>query len=117
MGQLLLQGLLITIIGMGLVFAALAFLWGVMALMGRPELLSASEQADETSTVAEPPSSDLPDDEELAAIATALALLQSEQEGKPQESWQPQPALDRWLAIGHGRQLQSWHPRRQRGNG
>ena len=35
MPELLRQGLIITAIGMGLVFAVLALLWGVMALLTR----------------------------------------------------------------------------------
>jgi sodium pump decarboxylase gamma subunit len=34
-GDLLGQGLAITVVGMGLVFAALALLWGAIALLGR----------------------------------------------------------------------------------
>ena len=35
MGELLAQGLIIAILGMGLVFAALGLLWGLLALLMR----------------------------------------------------------------------------------
>jgi len=34
-GELLSQGLAMTVVGMGLVFGALALLWGIIALLGR----------------------------------------------------------------------------------
>lgn len=116
MTNLLIQGLLITAIGMGLVFGALAALWGIMALMSRllsprPRREMATAGADDLVIQASP-TGPVPTDEEMAAIAAALALLCAEKEAEAAIPWRLPPLLTRWVAVGFGRQLHSWQPRR-----
>ncbi|MFN7037053.1 MAG: OadG family protein [Bellilinea sp.] len=88
MSELLSQGLLMTVIGMGLVFLALIFLWGLINLIARlpigvkkkEEEIPAAEEA-EVETTAPPPAED--DRQTLraraaaAAVAAALAMQRS----------------------------------------
>jgi len=122
MTELLTQGLIITVIGMGLVFAALGLLWGVMAAMQRLFLpgeqpLARLWRRDRPTTVAEAPPVVVeaeagPTAAELAAIMTALALWREEEAAAEAIGWRLPPLPTRWLAVGRGRQLQSWSPRR-----
>jgi Na+-transporting methylmalonyl-CoA/oxaloacetate decarboxylase gamma subunit len=125
MSGLLKDGLIITAVGMGLVFAALALLWGVMAAMQRlfppgakplahqwsrsqeesaPPVASAAPAPAETGT--EPTAA------ELAAVMAALVLWREEQAAEEAIGWRLRPLLTRWLAVGRSRQVQSWSPRR-----
>ncbi len=115
MTNLFSQGLLITAIGMGLVFAALALLWGIMALMGR--LMTTTPEAPAVAAPAlkvtpQAAGDPAPGDDEIAAIAAALALIREEQEAEAALSWRLPPVLTRWAAVGYSRQLHSWQPRR-----
>lgn len=109
MDPVLVQGLMITVIGMGLVFAALILLWGLMALLSQ-----LSRIADRRRKPAAAPTApaDIPSGPELAAIATALALLRAEQEAESSLRWRLPPVLTRWVAVGYGRHLRGWQPRR-----
>ncbi|MGC8781866.1 MAG: OadG family protein, partial [Anaerolineae bacterium] len=56
-GELLGRGLVMTAVGMGLVFGALALLWGAIALLGRvfkPEAAGAGHQVSVSVTAATP---------------------------------------------------------------
>jgi sodium pump decarboxylase gamma subunit len=114
MSESLSQGLLITVIGMGLVFGALILLWLLMALLsrlapgrGRPESAATGDlEPEQAGADAGPPRG------ELAAIATALVLLRAEQEAEAALGWRLPPVLTRWVAVGYSRQLRSWQPRR-----
>lgn len=83
MTETLNQGLLITAIGMGLVFLALILLWGLMALMAK---IPAGKQAEEepveeaaAAVVAEAaaPAADLRRKAAAIAVAVALGLQQT----------------------------------------
>jgi len=126
--QLLREGLIITVVGMGLVFAALALLWGVMAAMHRlfppgekpfaslwrrwrgQAAAPAAEEAVAAAPVAEAEAG--LSEAELAAVMTALALWQEERAAEAAIRWRLPPVLTRWMAVGRSRQLQSWSPRR-----
>jgi sodium pump decarboxylase gamma subunit len=119
-------GLTITVIGMGLVFALLALLWGALALLGRLDAwLPLADEADApaaparvaaggAATVADGP--DL-DEDTLAAIALAVgahAALLRMQAAPEQRATQPgsQMYASRWLAAGRTRQTRVYNRRR-----
>jgi hypothetical protein len=122
MNETFVQGLVISAIGMSMVFAALAGLWALIALLGRlgmPGWLS--RRSDHASVLAELDQKEpepLPTADELAAIAAALALLHAEDEAEASLRWRLPPLLTRWVAVGYGRHLAPWQPPRgRRGNG
>jgi hypothetical protein len=122
MSDTFVQGLIISAIGMSMVFAALAGLWALIALLGRLRLPGwLSKSADDTSVLSELDQSEpapLPTSEELTAIATALALLRAEEDAEASLPWRLAPLLTRWVAVGYGRHLAPWQPPRSgRGNG
>jgi sodium pump decarboxylase gamma subunit len=119
-------GLTLTVIGMGLVFALLALLWGALALLGRLDAwLPLADEADApaaparvaaggAATVADGP--DL-DEDTLAAIALAVgahAALLRMQAAPEQRATQPgsQMYASRWLAAGRTRQTRVYNRRR-----
>lgn len=115
MDTVLVQGLIITVIGMGLVFAALIMLWGLMALLSG--LSRVVDRRRQSSAVAAPEApaaapGSIPTGPELAAIATALMLLRAEHEAEGDLQWRLPPILTRWVAVGYSRQLRGWQPRR-----
>ena len=128
MADLIKDGLIITVVGMGLVFAALALLWGIMAAMQRlfpvganPLAFLARRQQDEgaTALVAEFPATGVateaevgPTPEELAAIVVALASWRQGEAGEQSAGRRLPALLTSWTAVGRGRQVQSWSPRR-----
>jgi Na+-transporting methylmalonyl-CoA/oxaloacetate decarboxylase gamma subunit len=121
MNETFVQGLIISAIGMGMVFAALAGLWALIAALGRlgmPGWLS--RRSEDPSVLAELDQAELeplPTSEELAAIALALALLHAEDEAEAALRWRLPPLLTRWVAVGYGRHLAPWQPPRgRRGN-
>ncbi|HSN78580.1 MAG TPA: OadG family protein [Anaerolineae bacterium] len=122
MSETMVQGLIISAIGMGMVFAALAGLWALIAVLGRLRMPGwLSKNADDASVLSELDQSEpapLPTSDEMTAIATALALLHAEAEAEAGLPWRLAPILTRWVAVGYGRQLTPWQPpRRPRGNG
>ena len=115
MNETFVQGLIISAIGMGMVFAALAGLWALIAVLGRLRL--PSRQRKGSTALAEPDPNELaplPTEDELTAIATALALLHAEDEAEAGLHWRLPPLLTRWVAVGYGRQLTPWQPPRGR---
>jgi len=73
------QGLLIAAIGMGLVFAVIIFLWGLMALMMRLTSREATATAEEdmmgeTNELTRPAMQDAKGRRQAAAAAVAVAL-------------------------------------------
>lgn len=121
MNEAFAQGLLLSAIGMGMVFAALAALWGLIALIGRGGAWLASRAQRGQQPIAAPAPTitaravtPAPDDEEMAAISLALLLLHDEAEAEAGLRRRLPPMLTRWVAIGYGRQLHSWQPPRGR---
>jgi len=128
MTELLKEGLIITVIGMGLVFAALGLLWGIMAGMQRlfppgekpfaslwrrrKRGVAAPAVEEATAPVLSAEAEASPTAAELAAIMTALALWREEEAAEEAIGWRLPPLLTRWMAVGRSRQLQSWSPRR-----
>lgn len=118
MSETFVQGLVLSAIGMGMVFAALAGLWALIALLGRlrmPARLSSAREDPQVLTeleISEPPP--LPSADEMAAIAAALAFLHAEQEAAEGLRRRQPPVLTRWVAVGYGRQLTPWQPPRGR---
>ncbi|MEW6181179.1 MAG: OadG family protein [Chloroflexota bacterium] len=86
MSELLSQGLLMTAIGMGLVFLALIFLWGLINLIARlPVGVKKEEEAASTEEAEAAPLAPAAEDQRqalraraaAAAVAAALALQRS----------------------------------------
>jgi Na+-transporting methylmalonyl-CoA/oxaloacetate decarboxylase gamma subunit len=118
MSDVFVQGLIISAIGLGMVFAALGALWALIAVLGRLKLPSRlSQSSEDPSVLAELEPGEAqpePGADELAAIAAVLALLRAEQEAEAGLRWRQPPVLTRWVAVGYGRQLTPWQPPRSR---
>lgn len=121
-GELLQSGLLITALGMGLVFASLAVLWGLLRLLtsvlpDKPEpapgiapstgeTVQAERQAAESLTA---------ERAQVAAVVAgavlsgALPLLGEVSTGSAFEYGRPAPS---WLASNRARPRQPWQPSR-----
>ncbi len=104
----LLNALIITAVGMGLVFASIVLLWGVMALLVR---VTAERPEAEEPTAAEAQLSER-EIKQRAAIAAVAAALAREAAGwvpfaAPQTS-APSP----WQSVMRGRQLKQRGPLR-----
>lgn len=108
------QGLLIAAIGMGLVFAVIIFLWGLMALMmrltsrqGSP--VKSSVQADDTTP---PVVHELEDDQSqrhaaAAAVAVGLALAASQGSQLSGRDWETSAGPNPWQAFHRTRQMEN----------
>ncbi|HEY9122544.1 MAG TPA: OadG family protein [Brevefilum sp.] len=105
------QGLLITAIGMGLVFAVIIFLWGLMALMMRVT----SGRKQEQNSLEEPPAMDAPVMPEIqkteaqrraAAAATAVGIALSVQKVQAAQTSEDRSGeLSPWQAVHRPRQF------------
>jgi sodium pump decarboxylase gamma subunit len=98
-----LHGLWITVMGMGLVFLALGIL--VAAMMALERLFRPRAEGAMATGAAEEPSTD---EEEIAAIAVALASLLTKQEaqvGDRQLGSALGDGLGSWSVAGRGQQL------------
>jgi Na+-transporting methylmalonyl-CoA/oxaloacetate decarboxylase gamma subunit len=92
--QLALQ---ITLVGMGLVFAAIILLWGLMALLVR---LAPEQPRQELPEAEENHQADLELKRRAAAIAVAVALAQQNEIGELHEFPIPPTALvSAWQAV------------------
>ena len=137
MSELIRQGLIITALGMGLVFAGLALLWGVLALMGALSQARLSREEREAQEATEPsvsislapgapaaasaaPSAEVDnltaERARVAAIAAgallanALPLLFDVPTGPMFEHGRTAPL---WVAANRARVLPSWQPARR----
>ncbi len=107
------QGLWITAVGMGLVFAVIIFLWGVMALLmwlTSRKRTSSEEQAMPDST-GEPLLSELQTVEAqrraaAAGVAVAIALGSSRVKSQKAVSMGTINGLNPWLAAHRSRQIE-----------
>lgn len=82
MSELLSQGLLMTVIGMGLVFLALIFLWGLINLIASLPIKARKEEEEEilaegpeVESIAEPPANERQALRARAAAAAVVAAL------------------------------------------
>jgi len=112
------QGLLIAAIGMGLVFAVIVFLWGLMALMMR---LTSGKKV-ETGELAPPDETDEPLVPEMqvaegqrraiaAAVVIELAIAASRTSGRKQDVLDRAGGLSPWQSIHRARQLEQKNTR------
>lgn len=117
--ELMSQGLMITAIGMGLVFAVIIFLWGVMALLMR--LTSGREKPAQEDTQGEVPDlKSAPDDEQtgrqrraaVAAVAVGLALASARKKTSGTRLDAQAGGLSPWQAFHRSRQT---NPEQRRG--
>ncbi|MEL7626922.1 MAG: OadG family protein [Anaerolineaceae bacterium] len=103
------QGLLITVIGMGLVFLMILALWGIMALLvkltNKPE--EAEEELVAEAVVVE--TEKAPASDPNGALAAAIAVAWAVQNQSAATAFTPSPASssseNAWLAAGRTHQL------------
>ena len=102
------QGLLITGIGMGLVFVMILALWGIMALLvkltNKPETAEEPAAEVETAPAAEP----LPVSDPNAALAAAIAAAWALEEQASSFAFRPSQQTgteNAWLSAGRTQQL------------
>jgi Na+-transporting methylmalonyl-CoA/oxaloacetate decarboxylase gamma subunit len=124
--DLLRQGLIITVIGMTLVFAVLGLLWGIMALLTRVFREAPQADAVQGSTSAgAAPALVLPEAGSIEALtverarvaaivagalmANAMPLLMEAPVGPAFEHGRTAPI---WVSANRARALQSWQPAR-----
>lgn len=125
--QLLSQGLIITVLGMGLVFAALALLWGLLRLITTvfadkeepaPVISMVLEEADaaEAQAALEAASALTEERARVAAmvagalLSNALPLLFEAPTGGP--AFEHGRIAPSWVTGNRARTLQSWQPPR-----
>lgn len=126
--QLLSQGLIITVIGMGLVFGALVLLWGLLRLLStvladkeepEPKLSMAMEEADvaDAQAALEAAAALTEERSRVAAVvagallSNALPLLFEVPTGPVFEHGRTAPS---WVMGNRARALQTWQPMRAR---
>ncbi len=106
-----LQGLYVTVVGMGLVFMALGILLAAMVALDR------SFRASEAK--ADPPSVEEGTEEDIVAIATAMSYLLAEKEAAPGKTSELGASLRKglspWAAFSRGEQLTIWKGKRVQG--
>jgi Na+-transporting methylmalonyl-CoA/oxaloacetate decarboxylase gamma subunit len=109
MNENLILALQITLVGMGLVFAAILLLWGVMALLVRLTARSVEAEAEqERATLTE-----LERKQRAAAAAVAIALAQTAEATEPHEFPLPPTAIvSAWQAVMRTRILNKRGPTR-----
>jgi len=103
------QGLLITVIGMGIVFAMILILWGIMVLLvkltNRPEK---EEVAEETASLPEPEQVAVTTQGDASALAAAIAVAYA-LSVKPKTAFaadtQSIQTGSAWLAAGRAQQV------------
>ena len=114
-------GLQMTAVGMGLVFALLALLWGLLALVLRFDRAPAAEagaatSGDDAAATAPVAAADGIDPDVVAAICVATlthkAVLRREAAPVMRSYW-PGTLLfaSRWVATGRTRQARNWRPK------
>lgn len=109
------SALLITAIGMGLVFVVIIMLWGLMALVAlirdpEEKAEAAPEEiapvADEAALMAD--SGDIVEHQRrAAAIAVAVALSMTEKASPAHAAAAPQGGLSAWQAVTRSNQIQN----------
>jgi Na+-transporting methylmalonyl-CoA/oxaloacetate decarboxylase gamma subunit len=111
-------GLLITVIGMGLVFVVITFLWGVMALILR--LTTREEQVtDQEGTTPGAIETQVPEmliaegqqKAAAAAVAVTTAISDSDFRSSQQRGWGLTETLSPWQNFHRARQLEDQQKR------
>jgi sodium pump decarboxylase gamma subunit len=114
MTNLMEQGLLITAIGMGLVFVVIIFLWGLMALLMR----LTSREKDEGNVVEQPPelaASEIPQTQMVedkrqvlaAAVAVAHALAEAKGRFSKVSNRNATGEMNPWQTVHRSRQIEN----------
>jgi Na+-transporting methylmalonyl-CoA/oxaloacetate decarboxylase gamma subunit len=110
-------GLSMTAVGMGLVFAMLALLWGLLTLvlrLDRPTATAPQDAATPASVDAAPDDGIAPDVIAAITIATLAHVSARRREAAPMmRSYWPGSLLfaSRWVATGRARQNRIWQRR------
>lgn len=116
-------GLNITVVGMGLVFLLLAFLWLVLSVLGRLDQIVPERDKEEGAAPAPPPNvivtaadGQAVDPGVLAAVAVAVlshtAARRRQAAPAMRATWPgSQIYASRWLAAGRTRQTRGWQRR------
>ncbi len=109
MSENLIIALQITLVGMGLVFAAILLLWGIMALLVRLTARSVEAEAEQKRATL----TELERKQRAAAAAVAVALAQVAEASEPHEFPLPPTALvSAWQAVMRTRILNKRGPTR-----
>jgi sodium pump decarboxylase gamma subunit len=110
------QGLLISAIGMGLVFVVIIFLWGLMALMMRltstksePEAGGASDPLlkTEVSVVPELQTAENQRRAAAAAVAVLMAMASHRRRSAQNSQAESAPGMNPWQSYHRERQLEN----------
>ncbi len=106
----MIDALWITLIGMGLVFVAILFLWGLMALLVRitqereePEPAEADQPVEAAGP--EEAGASLPDQKRRAAAAAVAVALSRRRPARSQSAAQAAGALSAWQAVQRANQV------------
>ncbi|MFU8826381.1 MAG: OadG family protein [Brevefilum sp.] len=119
MSDVMRQGLMITVIGMGLVFVVIIFLWWLMGLLVKvttkkaaPEPVDA-DLGDEMDGLmaAEPTGIEKQRRAAAAAVAVMLALKQGQTRTRPGSQETRSGGLSPWQSVHRSRQLEGQHKR------
>lgn len=107
----LMLALQITVVGMGLVFAAILLLWGLMALLVR---LTLERPTTDEAAAQGTPQAEAERKRRAAAIAAAIALAQQAELHEPREFPIPPTALvSAWQAVMRTSMLSKRGPTRR----
>ncbi len=96
----------ITVVGMGIVFAAIVLLWGIIALLVRATTDAPSTEREETIATAVSPLANSQLRQRAAAIAVAVAMAQEGQRPKTDFSPLPPHPISPWQAMLRSRQIE-----------
>jgi Na+-transporting methylmalonyl-CoA/oxaloacetate decarboxylase gamma subunit len=107
----LIVALQITVVGMGLVFAAILLLWGLMALLVR---LTPERGEEQTQEASDDRLAETERKRRAAAVAVAIALAQQAESREPNEfPLPPTPLVSAWQAVMRTSMLNKRGPTRR----
>jgi sodium pump decarboxylase gamma subunit len=116
MSNIIQQGLMITVIGMGLVFLVIIFLWWLMGLLVKVTTKDeVMVEAPEPAAVGEPLVPEMAAIEQLrraAAAAVAVGLtLESRTARRPRGQTQVKSGMSPWQSVHRAQQLEQYNKR------
>lgn len=116
MSSIIQQGLMITVIGMGLVFAVIIFLWWLMGLLVRattkPEVVSLGEPVDVAAVDELPPPEMSGTENRRRAAAAAVAVAIGQSRGRRlQGASAGMSGMSPWQSLHRARQLEQLEKR------